>query len=103
MQQNVNINPQFLNLNKNNLTMAKDDELNDNITQVEIKVISENGDKVSHKESDERIFKVGENVNEATHSDNSVSELSFISININTLKEKNKNENTKVQVNYLST
>ena len=103
MPQNVNINPQFLDFNKNNLTMAKDDELNDNITQVEIKVISENGDKFSHKESDERIFKVGENINEATHSENSVSGLSFLSININTLKEKNKNENTKVQVNYLST
>ena len=83
--------------------MAKDDKLNDSVTQVQLKVISENGDKFLHTESEERILKVSDNINEVTNCQNAASDLSFPSINFDTSKETHAYENSEVQVNKKKT
>ncbi len=79
--------------------MAKDDKLKDGVTQVQLKFISENGDIILHTESEERILKVSENINEITNCQNAASDLSFPSISFDTSKETHDYENSKVQVN----
>ncbi len=79
--------------------MAKDDKLNDSVTQVQLKVISENGEKFLHKESELRILKVSDNINEVTNCQNAASDSSFTSINFDSSKKTHAYENSKVQVN----